>query len=673
MTFKHLLILFLGFSLHLNATTFTVTNLTDNSAGSLREAITSANASAGLDTIQFSVSGAINLASGLPDITDSVVIDGTTAPGYVACGAPVVAIDGTNAGGFNGFLVLSGSSGSHFKGLNIRRFEFTGILFSSVANCQVTSCYIGTDSTGTIDNGNQQTGIQLERGADGIRIGGASSCERNIISGNNGNGILIVGSQMDTVSGNYIGLDATGTVGIGNAENGITLFEAPNTTITGNTIADHDFHAMVLNGSSDNSTIQGNKAGTDATGTVAIGNEDSGVIIINTTGTLIGGTGPGEGNILVASKTEYGIFIVASNQTTVQGNFIGTDASASIDLGNTEGGIRIIQSSGITIGGAASGAANTIAYNGFYGVGDFAVTSDSVLISRNSFFCNTVKGIDLNMVGNNNFSSPVITSATSGGASGTAPAFATVELYNADDMCSSGPCQGKTFIASVAADMTGNWTYSGALAGTITALAINTLAPGVNNTSEFSTCIVTSAVPVELSFFTGRLINEQVELTWQTATEVNNKSFVIERSQNGLAFYEIGEREGIGTTNVPQQYSFYDPNPMAGANYYRLRQIDFDVQFEYSEIILIENQKLESQGTIVFPNPNRFGLVQLQYTASKETDLEVELFDNYGRRMRWQNIKTRFGRNSVTLDYTDLPQGIYYIRIGGNVQKIIFQ
>ena len=104
---------------------------------------------------------------------------------------------------------------------------------------------------------------------------------------------------------------------MGNAENGISLNVAPNSIIggsgalEGNVISNHNFHAIVLNGASNNVDIQGNVIGTNAAGTAAMGNDDSGVIVINSSSVNIGGTAPGAGNLLSGSISEYGVFVIS--------------------------------------------------------------------------------------------------------------------------------------------------------------------------------------------------------------------------------------------------------------------------------------------------------------------------------------------------------------------------
>lgn len=120
---------------------FLVTNLNDSGVGSLRAAITAANAdqSGTPTTIQFSVAGSINLATALPNITNDIIIDATTAPGYVAHGAPVVTL---NCQGQTGLVFGFGAGGSELLGLAVGNASGHGItLYGS--NITIDKCYIG--------------------------------------------------------------------------------------------------------------------------------------------------------------------------------------------------------------------------------------------------------------------------------------------------------------------------------------------------------------------------------------------------------------------------------------------------------------------------------------------------------------------------------------------------
>ncbi len=241
--------------------TIQVTNLNDSGAGSLRQAIIDANAGGGVDVIEFTVSGTIMLTTELPAISDQVVIDGTTAPGYA--GTPLVRIDGSGAGSATGISLLGGSDGSQVLGLSITNFAGDGIYIDGSDGHTLQGNFIGTDGSTAL--GNSGHGIHI-RNSGSNTIGGTGVNDHNVISGNGGNGIFLEGSGAtnNQIFGNYIGTDATGALDLGNTLDGIVFDSgASNNTIggigadQGNTIAFNRNGVAVLSGATGNS-IRGN-------------------------------------------------------------------------------------------------------------------------------------------------------------------------------------------------------------------------------------------------------------------------------------------------------------------------------------------------------------------------------------------------------------------------------
>lgn len=210
-----------------------VTSAADSGDGSLRQAITNANAIAGTNTISFNITPAgakaINLASPLPTITEQVTIDGTTQPGFAS--APIIELNGTSAGANADGLTITTDS-CVIKSLIINRFEDDGIILSSADNNTITGCYIGANAAGTADAGNTGNGVTITDSANN-RIGGPNAADRNVISGNGSTTVLSHGIQIsgslstgNRVQRNLIGIGANGTAQIGNAGHGI--FVGPN-------------------------------------------------------------------------------------------------------------------------------------------------------------------------------------------------------------------------------------------------------------------------------------------------------------------------------------------------------------------------------------------------------------------------------------------------------------
>ena len=111
-------------------------------------------------------------------------------------------------------------------------------------------------------------------------------------------------------------------------------------------------------------------------------------------------------------------------------------------------------------------------------------------------------------------------------------------------------------------------------------------------------------MPVELVSFEGAYENPVVTLSWETASELNNDFFTLERSATGDHFEEMAKISGAGTTSQPHSYSYVDPAPFSKQTYYRLKQTDYDGTAEYSHIIRVETSQDKESRMSVYPNPS---------------------------------------------------------------------
>jgi len=197
-----------------------VINANDHGPGSLRQAILDANATVGTDMIVFNIPGAgvktINLLFALPEITDAVVIDATTQPGYA--GAPLIELNGAQTNSNSaGFRISAG--GSTIRGFVIGAFDW-GILLIGGNNNVIQANYIGVDPTGTLSRANDN-GISIADSSNNL-IGGTSSAARNVISGNGFDGVEVAG-EGNQIQGNFIGTNASGSAALPNGVNGIDI------------------------------------------------------------------------------------------------------------------------------------------------------------------------------------------------------------------------------------------------------------------------------------------------------------------------------------------------------------------------------------------------------------------------------------------------------------------
>jgi Domain of unknown function (DUF4347)/Cadherin-like/Right handed beta helix region/Cadherin domain/Periplasmic copper-binding protein (NosD) len=380
--------------------TFSVTNTADSGAGSLRDAINAANLSAGADIITFNIAGAgvhtIDLLSSLPDVTDSVVIDGTTQSGYTS--APIIELNGASAGSADGIKLSSGSNGSTVRGLIINRFNGAGIHILSNSNTIIGN-YVGTNFDGTGSSANSFSGIFVNDSAGNL-IGGATASERNVVSGNLDAGIYIYGSSGsgNTILGNYVGTNAAGSANLGNGSEGIVVVFGAYNLIggfnagEGNLVSGNTDNGISLYQSNHN-IVRGNIVGMDAAGNAVIANGQSGISLNLANFETIGGGGLGEGN-RVAGNLQSGVYFNDSNSITIQGNLIG-GSSASIIIGNVGAGVvGAGTSSNALVGGVNASDANIIVGNNV-GIAQTAGAGTNNAFLGNRVYSNTSIGIDL--------------------------------------------------------------------------------------------------------------------------------------------------------------------------------------------------------------------------------------------------------------------------------------
>ncbi|MEM7103886.1 MAG: T9SS type A sorting domain-containing protein [Bacteroidota bacterium] len=169
-----------------------------------------------------------------------------------------------------------------------------------------------------------------------------------------------------------------------------------------------------------------------------------------------------------------------------------------------------------------------------------------------------------------------------------------------------------------------------------------------------------SLLPVELVNFDANLTdNFRVKLSWQTATEIDNDYFVVERSSNGILFEEIERISGAGTSFTTIDYQTFDERPLNGTNYYRLKQVDFDGSFDYSQIRVVEIQK-EIAPLSIYPNPaTTEAYIELPDGFEKYI---IQVYDISGRVI-FENQYDNHRGSLVELNVGDWPSGAYVVTI----------
>ena len=281
----------------------------------IRSALQYANDHLGVDTITFNILGNLTISpdSPLPSISDAVIIDGNSQPGIV--------IDGSQAGVTTNGLQIN-ADGSIIKGLTINNFEGNGIFVQSSNNT----------IKGNVISSNQQSGISITG---------------NILTGN-------------LIEDNKIGTDINGIQSFGNTLNGIFISDSSGNTIKNNLISANQDDGIDIRGANDN-IIQGNKIGTDISGTQDLGNGERGINIEGSKNIIGGQNVATEGNTIAFNKgtnQQDGVVITSGIGNTILGNSIFQNEGLGIDLkkdNQDKGGLTLNDLEG---GDADSGANN---------------------------------------------------------------------------------------------------------------------------------------------------------------------------------------------------------------------------------------------------------------------------------------------------------------------------
>ncbi len=431
----------------------------------------------------------------VPNAVDGVVVNGGATGnsiGLAATGTGTVIQTGGN--------VISGNSE---WGVYI---SDSGTTFNTVQND-----YIGTGVKGKAAVPNGYNGLDIVFGAQDNTVGGTTAASRNLISGNLHEGVLIgfAGTSGNLVEGNFIGTDVTGNaaltgqqqtdgiyVGLGAGSNTIggqnpggTFNTAAWNVISGNTVNG----ILVTDSGTTGTSILGNFIGTDSTGTIAVPNQNDGVLLASgTAGTFLGAASSDYAGLnVISGNKNHGLEIDAGG-TIVGFAFIGTDVSGQKPLGNGGDGVLINGSSNSTL------QIVTIQDNAGYGIQtENGATNNSFRVD--SIYNNTLGGI-LEQSNPSLQPAPVLTtSATLGGKTTITGSISgspspntqlSLDFFASPSSTSPPSIQGKTYLGSttVTTDAQGNATFTATFSTTVPAgqIVTATSSVGISSTSQFS-------------------------------------------------------------------------------------------------------------------------------------------------------------------------------------------
>jgi len=166
-------------------------------------------------------------------------------------------------------------------------------------------------------------------------------------------------------------------------------------------------------------------------------------------------------------------------------------------------------------------------------------------------------------------------------------------------------------------------------------------------------------LPIELLSFKAKLKNNVVELNWQTATETNNDYFEIERSNDANNWKSIDTVKGAGTSLTLLNYLLVDENPLSGTSYYRLKQVDFDQKFSYSNIAVVNFEGIKIVD--LFPNPSE-GNFNLLINSSIEASIDLTIYNAIGQMIKTQAMQITKGANTLHAQF-EASNGKYLITV----------
>jgi len=448
--------------------------------------------------------------------------------------------DGIDIGRLSAGNVVGGANASERNVISDNDDEGVVIYGDGARNNRILGNYIGVESTGSSQCGQQYIGVYVGNAACSNQIGGEGEGEGNVISGNQQFGVYIYGNKVDSnlVAGNYIGTDATGMLSTGNHNQGIALQGgSKHTRIKNNLISGNSSNGIhIVHVNTDSSIITGNWIGLNATGADTLPNHSNGILIEGwASGHTIGGSGPEDGNIITGNRSR-GINVQGDSTSNIciRNNYIGTDTSGTVGLGNRTDGISLdglnheIRSNVIAGNGNtgiylhARSKGHTIAENRIgvqavsddslpntnYGIDVLGQSSSIIIGPDNVIACHSPagihllnadvkkititqnsinkneKGIILEAGANEGIETPIILSTDP--VAGFGPPDCTIEVF------SDSADQGRLYLGSAASDQNGEWVYFGSVVGPyVTATATD----AAGNTSEFSDSVfVVSAV-----------------------------------------------------------------------------------------------------------------------------------------------------------------------------------
>ena len=188
---------------------------------------------------------------------------------------------------------------------------------------------------------------------------------------------------------------------------------------------------------------------------------------------------------------------------------------------------------------------------------------------------------------------------------------------------------------------------------------------------QFATCPSGGPLPVDFLTISAARQGGAVAIKWSTASEVNNKYFYVEKSIDGSSWVTINSVNGAGNSNISRSYSSYDAKPVAGYNYYRIKQVDVDGRAQYSDVVKV-NINIDKTGASVLTNPF-VSNITVDFLSTAAQTVSVRLTDVSGKLIGTERWKIAKGSSRVTYDKVpNIQRGMYILTIMDSNGSVIF-
>lgn len=192
---------------------------------------------------------------------------------------------------------------------------------------------------------------------------------------------------------------------------------------------------------------------------------------------------------------------------------------------------------------------------------------------------------------------------------------------------------------------------------------------GTTNLDIYAGFVADGALPVSLITFDAQQKNGDVLLQWATSSEQNTSHFEIEHSKDGTRFSKIGNLYASGNSTPIKNYAFTDLNAANGDHLYRLKIVDSDGQFTYSEIAKVTVSGRSSLQ--IFPNPAK-DVLNIKVSGGNGNGM-IQIFDLSGKKVKEQPININ-GNSVLTIDISQLPKGVFNLKFTNqkNTEQVKF-